>query len=641
MCGVNGLISLKQSNTTFLKEMISSMNDSLRHRGPDSFGDWCSQDGRVCFGHTRLSILDLSHAGSQPMKSVDNRFVISFNGEIYNHLKIRDLINSHTELRWRGHSDTETLINCISIIGFKETLQMIDGMFAFAVFDVKENKIFLARDRIGEKPLYYGWLGDFFIFTSELKSLESLKFLKPSINQEAIPAFLSNSYIPAPQTIYQDFYKLSPGEYIESNLASLKSNLVRPLKYWCLSDSLNEDRYYDQSLFQNSKEDIKNNLIESVNDQMISDVPLGCFLSGGIDSSLIASVLQSLSSDPISTFSIGFEEKKYDESKFAKEISQYLGTNHFETILTERDIMELIPTMPKVFDEPFGDSSQIPTYLVSRFARERVKVVLSGDGGDELFGGYNRYFFSNRYGKLATSTPSSIKNISIKILNLFKPEFLDAFEEKLNLRKFNTNNLANLQEKFVRALSSNTHDQLYDALTKSSIFKNFNNGASSFNLADYDLSSSEKMMVFDQLDYLPNDILVKVDRVAMANSLETRIPFLSKKMIESSWKIHKNFKIRGMKGKFIIREILKDYLPETLFDRPKQGFALPIDMWLRTSLKDWAGDMIAYGKNRHDDVVDFNVVESLFNSHCKNEKNFHSDLWNILMLISWLQVRDN
>lgn len=641
MCGVNGLISSEQSNKSLLKEIILSMNDSLRHRGPDSSGYWCSQDGRVCFGHTRLSILDLSNAGSQPMKSLNNRFVISFNGEIYNHLKIRDLINSHAKLRWRGHSDTETLINSISIFGFKETLQMIDGMFAFAVHDIQENKIFLARDRIGEKPLYYGWLGDLFIFTSELKSIDSLQSLKPSINHEAIPAFLSNSYIPAPHTIYQDFFKLGPGEYIESNLGSLQRNLVSPLKYWNLSDSLNEDKYPDESLFQNLKEEIKNNLIESVNDQLISDVPLGCFLSGGIDSSLIASVQQSLSSGPISTFSIGFEEKKYDESNFAKEVSQYLGTNHFENILTERDIMELIPTIPKVFDEPFGDSSQIPTFLVSRFAREQVKVVLSGDGGDELFGGYNRYFFSERYGKLVISTPRLIKNIGIKTLNLFKPEFLDAVEEKLNLRKFNTNNLTNIHEKFVRALSSNTHDQLYDVLTKSSVFSNFNNGASSFNLADYDLSSSEKMMAFDQLDYLPNDILVKVDRAAMANSLETRIPFLSKKMIESSWKIHKNFKIRGMKGKFIIREILKDYLPETLFDRPKQGFALPIDIWLRTSLKDWAGDMIAYGKNRHDDVVDFNVVENLFNSHCKNEKNFHSDLWNILMLISWLQVRDN
>lgn len=614
------------------------MNKAIYHRGPDSCGVWKSSDNSILFGHQRLSILDLSNAGAQPMLSKDEQYSIVFNGEIYNHLDIRKMLSKNFSIIWHGTSDTETLLELISCMGINKSLEIIDGMFAFALYDQKSRKLFLARDRMGEKPLYYGWSKDKFIFSSELKAFGALQTFPRRINHKIFQTFLLRSFIPAPHTIYEDCYKLMPGELIAINRESLHSNSIQKSYYWDLREVVNQTHAPVTHDFEKSKDLVKKSLESSVKQQMISDVPIGCFLSGGIDSSLITAIMQSQSSSSISTFSIGFEEQKYDESTYAKEIAKFLGTNHHEHFIDSKEALEVIPSISDIYDEPFADSSQIPTYLISKFAKNHVTVALSGDGGDELFGGYNRHIFSKKYGNLIFNTPYSLRRLAIFLMRNFKPTFLDQVENKFLQKFLNINNLTNLSNKIQIALQANNSYELYEKLIRSNAFEfdiKFDEKFSK-NSIPLQLDIEEEMMFKDQIDYLPNDIFVKVDRASMAVSLETRAPFLSKDVILNSWKIDNSFKIKNGKGKYILRKILEDFIPSNLFQRPKQGFALPLDTWLRGPLNGWAKDTIYSSQNNWQEYIDFKRVNSLLDEHMSGNQNNHIEIWNILMLCSWL-----
>jgi len=632
MCGINGVFAIDAHG---YHADIIAMNQAIFHRGPDESGSWISDDKSISFGHQRLSILDLSSNGSQPMLSSNKRYSLIFNGEIYNHIEIRNVLKNQKS-EWKGTSDTETLLEAIQYLGLSKTLEIADGMFAFALYDGQERNLFLARDRMGEKPLYFGWIKDRFIFSSELKAFRAIRDFDRSLNYEVLQTYLVRSFIPAPQTIYKNCFKVMPGQVVTINRSSLKTKNVSLSRFWSLSEIATGSSRSPFLDFQEVKDNLRELLISSVKRQMISDVPLGCFLSGGVDSSLVASIMQMEASLPISTFSIGYEEQKFDESGHAKNIANYLGTNHYEHVVTSNEALQAIPKMAEIYDEPFGDSSQIPTFLLSRFVRNHVTVALSGDGGDELFGGYNRHTFSKRYASHIFSTPTFIRRPSIFLLNLLNPGFLDYIENTLFKNSSRVNNLSNLVHKIKNALSTSNSNDLYNSFTCNNAY-NFKVESDKSLLLDkpHYLTVAEEMMLKDQIDYLPNDILTKVDRASMAVSLETRAPFLGKDVVKSSWEINDSFKIYNGQGKYILKEILSDFIPSKLFHRPKQGFALPIDVWLRGPLKDWMFDILSSSK-KYSEIIDFQSMECIANDHISGKANFHTEIWNLLMLFSWL-----
>ena len=636
MCGINGIISKNKVSKDFLHSELLVMNAALKHRGPNASGTWISDDGQVSFGHTRLSIIDLSQHGAQPMTSENNSFVMSFNGEIYNHKKIRDMLSKRYLIKWNGTSDTETLINAFQCLGIEETLKTIEGMFALALFNKETRRIYLTRDRFGEKPLYYGFVNKNFVFASEIKALNRLNNFDSTLNYRIIPEFLARGFIPAPHTIFKNLYKIMPGQVLEIDLKATDTPFSQHFwEYWSAKEcaKINKGKQYME--YDEAKHCIKNSLQTSIQNQQISDVPIGTFLSGGIDSSLVTAIMQSESMTNVSSFSIGFSESRFDESSYAKSISDFLGTSHYEHVVTSKEALSIIPNIFEIYDEPFGDSSQIPTYILSRFAKQDVTVVLSGDGGDELFGGYNRHIFTHNHGKKLFLLPYFMRKNLARILTLIRPTFLETLENKINNHGPRTNNLSNLISKISLALSSKDYADLYQNLISA---KKFSCGASlAIPFDNSYFSNEETMMLNDQIDYLPNDILTKVDRASMAVSLETRVPFLALNVFENSWKTKIDYKIRDTQGKFILRDILSDYVPKELFNRPKQGFALPIDLWLRGDLNSWAKEIIYSADNGLDKVLDINLVKEMFKSHSQNDANFHTELWNVLMLLSWLE----
>ena len=649
MCGISGFYSKSLSN---FDHTIKKMSSAIMHRGPDNSGIWQDKSAGVVFGHQRLSILDLSSAGHQPMKSNSERFIITYNGEIYNHKEIRKEIEiKNRYIKWKSNSDTETLLESIETFGLELALNKISGMFAFALWDQQEGSLTLARDRIGEKPLYFGWQGTnenkVFLFSSELKALKAHPEFKAQVNRESVALQLRYNYIPAPYSIYKDIYKLLPGHYLQLKNNDLKKNLLPKSKvYWSLIQKAIEGNKHQ---FKHSQIEIQNNLEiclrDSIKKQMISDVPLGAFLSGGIDSSTVVALMQSQQTDPVKTFTIGYNEDDYSEAKYAKKIAKHLGTDHTELYISAQSAREIIPRLPTIYDEPFSDSSQIPTYLVSHLAKQNVKVALSGDGGDELFCGYNRYTMSKKFLDIFRFVPISMRKIFSSGINLISPIKWDRISKIIP----GINQYPNFGDKIHKAAkilqAKNLFEMYYILCTNWENLSEvvINSNGSNFDFDKFDeelknLNNQEQMMAIDFISYLPNDILTKVDRSAMSLSLETRMPLLDHELIEHVWKIPHSFKYREGNGKWIFRQILNKYVPKDLTERPKMGFGVPIDSWLRGPLREWAENLINENRLRREGYYNPALIIKKWKEHLSGKKNWQSDLWNVLMFQSWVDT---
>tara|TARA_Y100001968_G_C19454442_1_gene771575 strand:- start:15500 stop:17431 length:1932 start_codon:yes stop_codon:yes gene_type:complete len=638
MCGYAGFID----NTNFVNDwdnLLINMGKKLLHRGPDSSGIWHDRSAGVGLVHRRLAINDLSSAGSQPMISHGNRYVIVFNGEIYNHLELRkELPRQHS--KWEGHSDTETLINYFEEYGIDRTLRKCNGMFSIAIWDRRLKQLFLARDRFGEKPLYYGYVNGIFLFGSQLKALKSHYIFDSSINREALNFQLSHEYIPAPFTIYNDIKKLPAGTYIKY---LGKGEVSNPIEYW---SSSKQYEIAQQNIFKGSFDEanieLEKLLENAIKSQMLSDVPVGAFLSGGIDSSSIVSLMQKNSSVPINTFTIGFDDKKYDESTHAKCVADHLKTNHRQLILNSKDVIDVIPEMPLIYDEPFSDKSQIPTYILSKLTRKYVTVALSGDGGDELFFGYRRYSFLSKLWQFSNLTrPLSQIGINLNIDSIILDnsyklnKLINTFDlqEKISTDKiYKLNRLffsTSKNQMYSKFMSNFSEDSgvLMDRKEKTSIF-------------DYHSISSkyqfeEEMMLNDLINYLPENILVKVDRASMANGLECRAPFLDRKLVEFIFSLPIGFKKNIFNKKKILKNLAYKYIPYNILNRPKQGFNVPIGDWLKGPLKEWVEDTINSTDLKQDGYLNSCVVRDRWNEFLHGKRNWERYIWNVLMFQTW------
>lgn len=631
MCGIAGFLSLQQGMTAHPMDMLAGrMAEALQHRGPDSQGVWSDASHGIALAHRRLSIIDLSAHGHQPMVSASGRYVLSFNGEIYNFQSLR----ARLEYPWQSESDTEVILAAVEAWGIEKALTAFNGMFALALWDREKKQLILARDRMGEKPLYYGWVNGLFVFASELKAFHTLSGWPPTINRQALTLFMRYSYIPAPHSIYENIHKLEPASY----LCVTAEEASAPKAYWSFTDMVHHSTSHR---FTGSPEDaltaLEEQLKAAVQLRMIADVPLGAFLSGGIDSSLIVSLMQAHSSRPVKTFSIGFNEPGFDEAPYAKAVAKHLGTEHTEVYVTPAQAQEVIPHLPHFYDEPFADASQIPTYLVSRFAREHVTVALSGDGGDEIFGGYNRYLHGPALWRILSAIPLSIRRpVARALVHAHRLAVSRITADDRSAAGRFSRKLANYYEK----IDAPTREAFYRTLCSVCDHpETFIIGAQEPVEEETTLAFleyAEWMMAQDALTYFTGDILTKVDRAAMAVSLETRIPFSDPEVMAFAWRIPPEMKIKQGQGKWLLRQLLYRYVPEPLVGRAKTGFAVPIGEWLRGPLKGWAEDLLSENRLAQQGYLDPAAVAALWKQHQAGKGAMERPLWNILMFQSWL-----
>jgi len=647
-------------NGDALRTTASTMAAALRHRGPDDAGAWADETAGVALGHVRLAVLDLSPAGHQPMVSVSGRYVIAFNGEIYNHLDLRaELEAAGAAPAWHGHSDTETLLASITNWGVVPTLRRCVGMFSIALWDTQARTLTLVRDRFGEKPLYFGWAGSgdarALVFASELKALRAYPGFDAPVCRQALAHYLRLMYVPAPMSIYHGIYKLAPGCLLTLTGPPAAQGPSTPLipgaefgtmalrRWWSLAQAV------DDGARQPLSEDealpaLEAQLREAVRSQSLADVPLGAFLSGGVDSATIVALMQSESSRPVTTFTIGFEEAGFDESPHARSVAQHLGTDHHELYVTAAQTREVIPRLPSMYDEPFADSSQIPTHLVCRAARSHVTVALSGDAGDELFGGYNRYFWGPRLWQRIGALPHGLRQAAARGVQMVPPMVWDAVLGKAGVVR-----LGEKLHKLGRALNgARTVDDLYANLVGEwPAGHGLVAGTSGSLLAPYPWpergldGAAGRMMYRDALSYLPDDILCKVDRAAMAVSLETRVPFLDHRVAELAWRLPMHLKIRGNEGKWALRQVLYKYVPRELIERPKAGFAIPVGQWLRGPLRPWAEALLDEKRLRHEGYLDPAPIRKVWQQHLSGRYDWTGRLWAVLMFGAWLETAAN
>jgi asparagine synthase (glutamine-hydrolysing) len=642
MCGFAGFFNTSlTSDSVGWPAVLCRMGDAIRHRGPDSAGIWVDADKTIGLVHRRLAILELSPAGAQPMTSPCGRYVLIFNGEIYNHQDLRlELDNEGGAFHWRGHSDTETLLAGLRHWGIEKCLRKLIGMFAFALWDKSERTLFLARDRMGEKPLYYGRTGDSFLFASELKALAAHPAWQGEVDRDVLTLFLRFSYIPAPWSIYRGIFKLLPAHFVA--ITNDGRAVGQPVCYWNLHQIAEKGVDASPQSPEALSDELDILLRNAVKKQMAADVPLGAFLSGGYDSTTVAALMQVQSERPVKTFSIGFYETDFDEAIHAKKVAKHLGAEHTELYVTHQEAMSIIPKLSDIYDEPFSDVSQIPTYLVSQMARRQVTVSLSGDGGDELFCGYNRYVSGYSVWKKLKRLPQPARHVLAGLIEHAPSKVLDRIQSWLP-KRLQVSSLADRLPKLADALAHRNGLSYY--LTLVSHAKNpalmMLGAHEPFTLlTQHDQPSltgiQEQMMFWDMLTYLPDDILTKVDRSSMAVSLEVRVPLLDHRVVEFAWRVPTNLKYRNGQGKWLLRQVLYRYVPKELMDRPKMGFGVPIEHWLRGPLRDWAESLLAEVRIQQDGYLDPTPIRQMWNEHLNGRRNWHYHLWDLLMLQSWL-----
>ncbi|MDF2369219.1 MAG: asparagine synthase (glutamine-hydrolyzing) [Rhizobiaceae bacterium] len=644
MCGICGIYDLERVSD--LLALTHTMADNIRHRGPDASGVWGDPSAGIALGHRRLAILDISEAGSQPMVSACGRWQIVFNGEIYNHLTLRSELEEIGQAPdWRGTSDTETLLALIATKGVIESLRRAQGMFALALWDRKETCLYLARDRMGEKPLYLAKFGEAWYFASELRALLAVPSFNPRLRPDAINAYLTYGYVPEEFCILEDVQKVPPGHIITLRLDTAAPHIAPYQTFQSLATAGLESRAFHSAGTATKR--LESTLLTVVNEQMLSDVPLGCFLSGGVDSSLVAALMQSQHDTPISTFTIGFDVPRFNEAPHAAAVAEHLHTSHTEFILSEEDALAIVPQLAEIYDEPFADSSQIPMALLCREARKSVTVALSGDGGDELFGGYNRHVMGPKLLRELQRMPRMLRRPVASTIKTLAPMLI----KENSLARRMVGRLKLPPTAIDRAVM--LAPMLAEIEGRQDLYRHFTHIIAEpstlstkdaakpvlpdLPLALTQLDAAEWMMAMDSISYLPGDILVKVDRAAMAASLETRAPFLDARVVKAAWALPKEQKIASGGGKQILRRVLDRHVPRALIDRPKQGFAVPLDYWLRNELRDWCEALI----HREDLLkavwLDHANILSLWNAHQKRHANHGQKLWTVVMLLSWVE----
>ena len=630
--------------------VIERMTDAILNRGPDDSGSWICEDGRIGLGHRRLAIVDLSAAGHQPMASDSARYVIAFNGEIYNHMALRHKIEAAGRApAWRGHSDTETLLAGFDVWGIQKTVELAIGMFAIAVWDRELRTLTLVRDRLGEKPLYFGWQGQgdqaVFLFGSELVALRAHPRFVDKIDRGALSLLLRNNYIPAPYSIYEGISKLSPGQMLTVSLRQREPELVT---YWSAVAAAEQGvRNPFTGNAEQAVNELETLLKDAIRQQMMADVPLGAFLSGGVDSSTVVALMQAQASRPVKTFSIGFHEAGYNEAEHAKAVAAHLKTDHTELYVTSREALEVIPSLPTLYNEPFSDSSQIPTYLVSRLARQHVTVSLSGDAGDELFCGYTRYKVAARMWNNISIAPPFVRRLAASGIRSLSPQQWNAVAGGIKgiiPRSLRFENVGDKLHKGASVLASENFNSLYLNLCS-----HWTNSAEVV-IGGYEpptllienaprldgFDQAQRMMALDMISYLPDDILAKVDRAAMGVSLETRVPFLDHRVVEFAWSLPQAYKLRDGQAKWALRQVLYKHVPKALIERPKMGFGVPIGAWLRDALREWAEDLLSEERLRREGFFDPEPIRQKWEEHLSGKRNWQHHLWDVLMFQSGL-----
>jgi asparagine synthase (glutamine-hydrolysing) len=625
------------------------MAATLVHRGPDDFGCWADPKGEAAFGFQRLSIVDLSREGHQPMTSADGRYTIVFNGEIYNFAALRQDLEA-AGYPFRGRSDTEVLLASIARWGIENAVPRLCGMFAFGVWDGHQRLLHLVRDRLGKKPLYYGWQGRSFVFGSELKALRAHPDFRAPIDRDALTSYLRFCYVPAPRSIFQDIHKLPPASWVTVHPERAEA-MPDPRRYWnpvtiALAGQEDPLRLSDED----ATSELEEILADAVRLRSIADVPLGAFLSGGIDSSAVIALLQAQSERRVSTFTLGFDASGYDESAQAKIVARHLGTDHTELRVTPEETRAVIPRLAELYDEPFADSSQIPTFLVSQLARRRVTVALSGDGGDEIFGGYNRYVAGIRLWQHLDRVPLPIRRGAAGAAEAMPPRVWDrtgAVADRFLPTRRRGLISGNTVHKLATLLELRTLDEMYTRLVSTwadpgSLVRGGREPELPWRAVRAEFPDpAHRMMLFDLLGYLPDDILAKVDRASMGVSLEVRAPLLDHRVVEFAWRLPLHQKIRRGESKWLLRRVLERHVPTSMIDRPKHGFGIPIDAWLRGPLRQWAEDLLSEQKLQREGYFDPTPVRSALRDHLQGRKNRQYELWAVLMFQSWLDQQQS
>jgi len=623
MCGIAGFCNFHGS-LKMQEENLEKMKQRMLHRGPDAGGSYISEDGKVALGHRRLAIVDLSEAGLQPMKSHSGRYVMVFNGEIYNYKRLANkLLEEKKVEQFRGTSDSEVILEAFEAYGIEETLAQCKGMFAIALYDRKKQELYLMRDRIGEKPLYYGFMGDTFVFASDVACIATLDGFQNPINKDVLGIYFIHGYIPAPYSIYENIYKLEPGCILKIETPFNKYDISR---YWSVKEAAKKGQnHLFQGSYEEAVDELERLLKESIQDQMMADVPVGAFLSAGIDSSTVVALMQSLHPDKVKTFTIGMEDEKYNEAVYAKEIAAHLGTEHTELYITEEDAKAVIPQLPFIFGEPFADSSQIPTYLVSKMTREHVTVSLSGDGGDELFCGYNSYASVDRIWGKMKNVPYGIRKLASELILHSPLAGKEIYRVKGTL------------------LGAKGASDLYRlSMEREPLIKEItlSKTVSPYQYTEYEpgflKETNHNIMLMDMLMYHPDDILVKVDRTAMAVSLETRVPMLDKDVVEFAWTLPIEFERKDGVGKRILRDVLYRYVPKEMMERPKKGFSIPIQKWLKEKeLREWAESLIDRNTLIRQGILNPDVVWKMWTDFVEKDE-WRIQIWYVLMFQEWM-----